>query len=356
MAGSSWLVNEYADKPTFATSLRCHAASHSLLFSQPSTRYVRAIHDSVRHSGKSMNASEVSAALGALGVSPDDAAEVVRTFPLPDRDPASWAQLERSRDLLSTALARGDVESPPPPSMPAGFELYPVHVILASLDSIRRYHASIGIPNDVSAETLGFVGRAMEEYRAAHGQAGIQLSRWDWLRFSGTLYQVGRLTVIPYRLRMHRAAGPLFWFDDAAAETLGPGYRRGDPALSLHVPANDPLEPAACDASLVRMRTAFSGVYPGEPLRVATCTSWLLDEQLAEYLPERSNILDFQRRFELIDGAREDDAAMLRAVFGADFSESLDALPQRTTLERAVVTHLRSGRHWRMRTGCLRLT
>ena len=240
--------------------------------------------------------------------------------------------------------------------MAAGFELFPVHVILVSLDSIRRYHASIGVPDDVSTETLGFVGRAMAEYRAAHGHAGIQLSRWDWLRFSGTLYQVGRLTVIPYRLRMHRAAGPLFWFDDAAAEILGPGYRRGDPALSLHVPANDPLEPAACDASIARMRTAFSAVYPGEPLCVATCTSWLLDEQLAEYLPERSNILDFQRRFELIDGAREDDAAMVRAVFGTDVPASLDALPQRTTLERAVVAHLRSGRHWRMRTGCLRLT
>ena len=298
----------------------------------------------------------MSAALRELGVSPDDASEVLRTFPSPDRDPDSWAQLERSRDLLTTALARGDVESPPPPSMVAGFELFPVHVILVSLDSIRRYHASIGIPDDVSTETLSFVGRAMAEYRAAHGQAGIQLSPWDWLRFSGTLYQVGRLTVIPYRLRVHRAAGPLFWFDDAAAETLGPGYRRGDPALSLHVPANDPLEPAACDASIARMSTAFSSVYPGEPLCVATCTSWLLDEQLAEYLPERSNILDFQRRFELIDGAREDDAAMVRAVFGTEVPASLDALPQHTTLERAVVTHLRSGRHWRMRTGCLRLT
>ena len=50
-----------------------------------------------------MNADEMSAALRELGISADDAAEVVRTFPLPDGDPASWTQLERSRDLLSTA-------------------------------------------------------------------------------------------------------------------------------------------------------------------------------------------------------------------------------------------------------------
>jgi hypothetical protein len=33
----------------------------------------------------------------------------------------------------------------------------------------------------------------------------------------------------------------------------------------------------------------------------------------------------------------------------------LNALPQRTTLERAVVEHLCRGRHWRMRTGWLQL-
>jgi hypothetical protein len=30
---------------------------------------------------------------------------------------------------------------------------------------------------------------------------------------------------------------------------------------------------------------------------------------------------------------------------------ALDDLPQRTTLERAIVAHLRAGGHWRARTG-----
>src|SRR5262249_22677272 len=99
------------------------------------------------------------------------------------------------------------------------------------------------------------------------------------------------------------------------------------------------------DAALARLRNGFPG------RRVATCTSWLLDDQLAEYLPADSNILAFQRRFEPVPGAQDDDASMLRAVFGADHAQALDALPQETTLQRAVVRHLRSGRHWRMRTG-----
>lgn len=103
------------------------------------------------------------------------------------------------------------------------------------------------------------------------------------------------------------------------------------------------------------MRTAFNQMQPGGPPQIATCTSWMLDEQLAEYLPSDSNILSFQRRFTLVPGARDNDDWILRSVFGAEHSNELDSLPQRTTPERAVVDYLRQGHHWHMRTGWLRL-
>jgi len=76
---------------------------------------------------------------------------------------------------------------------------------------------------------------------------------------------------------------------------------------------------------------------------------------LGEYLPGDSNILAFARRFELVPGALDNDEAMLQFVFGAQRPGELQALPQRTTLERAVVRHIQSGRHWRLRTGWLSL-
>lgn len=286
--------------------------------------------------------------LARLDVTAADAEEVLRTMPSAGNDPELWELLERCHDTL----ARGE----PLPPMPASLPLFPVHLIVASLDAIRRRHQELGIPDDISWETLSFLGRAMTAYRISHGETGIEITRWDWLRFLGGLYQVGRLEVTPYRLRVHRQAGPLFWYDEEAAERFGPGFRKGDPALAIHVPASDPLTPEACDESLRRMGTAFARAYPGEPLRVATCTSWLLDEQLGEYLPADSNILAFQRRFNLVLGARDNDEAILHFVFGAGRPQDLDALPQRTTLERAVVGHLRLGRHWRMRTGWLEIT
>ncbi|MBO0859339.1 MAG: hypothetical protein J2P21_12830 [Chloracidobacterium sp.] len=160
------------------------------------------------------------------------------------------------------------------------------------------------------------------------------------MRFSCRLYQVGRLTIIPYRLCAHPEAGPLFWYDDE------PGVRKADRALNLHIPATGPLTPEECDDSFRRMRTAFRGVYLGESLRVATRASWLFDDQLAGAS---------QRRFNLISGAREDDEAILRFLFGAGRPEEIEALRHRTTLERAVVRHFQLGRHWRQRTGLVEL-
>jgi hypothetical protein len=282
--------------------------------------------------------------MSRLGVAPEDTAEVLTTMP-------PWTELEPHCRQLAAAMAHRSRPGDPMPQLPSGGgPLHAAHVILGAFDAIAECHRDFGIAEDISRETLSHFGRAMATYRNAHGHAGIALTFWDWLRYAGWLYQVGRLEVTVYRLRTHpKEAGPLFWYDDESAARLGLPFRIGDPAIGIHVPANEPLAAAACDESLARMRMGFPG------RRVATCTSWLLDDQLAEYLSESSNIVAFQRRFHMVPGARDDDASMLRAVFGPDHAKDLGTLPTDTALRRAVVEHVRTGRHWRVRTGWLDL-
>jgi hypothetical protein len=308
------------------------------------------------------------ALLDRLGLAPEDAMEVLRAMPSPEGDPAAWWLLERSHHMFMRTLASrsNQPDWEPIPALPAALRLFPVHLILVSVAEVRERQQKLGVPDDIAWDTLSYLGRAMNAYRAGHGEAGIHLTRWEWLRFSAWLYQVGRLEVTPYWLLTHpEAAGPLFWYDDETAARLGPGLEKGAAALSLHIPAVDPLTPEACNESLHRMRTAFTTIQPGGPPRIATCTSWMLDEQLAEYLPADSNILAFQRRFTLVPGARDNDDWIFRVVFGIerpkelkdlDALDALDAVSRRTTLERGIVEHLRQGRHWRVRTGWLRLT
>ena len=175
---------------------------------------------------------------------------------------------------------------------------------------------------------------------------------WLVWRFRGSLYQVGRLAVLP--LRLLTAPDPQFWYDERAAAALGVGFRRDDPVLSLHIPSTGPLTAEECDEALGRLGETFARWFDDGPPVLAVCTSWTLDDQLGEYLPDTSNLMAWQRRFTLVPGGADSDS-IVSHVFGDLVGAPLDQLPTDTTLRRAVVSHLREGRHWRVRTGWLRL-
>jgi len=77
----------------------------------------------------------------------------------------------------------------------------------------------------------------------------------------------------------------------------------------------------------------------------------MFDEHLADYLPPDSIIVQFQRRFELVPGARDHDDEVFRWVFDRVPAQSLDDLSPQTELEHILIRHVRTGGHWRMRTG-----
>ena len=79
-----------------------------------------------------------------------------------------------------------------------------------------------------------------------------------------------------------------------------------------------------------------------------------MDDQLLDYLDADTNIVRFQRRFDLVPGARDDDAAPFKFVFHRQLAE-LDQIEPRTRLEHAILNHLAAGKHWRTRTGAVLL-
>jgi hypothetical protein len=277
--------------------------------------------------------------LGRLSVDDGDVDEILAGWPRAG-DPAGREALERAYDVLVKDMGGfGPIEqpAPPPDRGPFGRYFY-AYVYLAALGEVDRYHRRHGVPEDVGWATLADLGRNLRRDRRLFGEGGLRTYAWLSLHFRGGIYELGRLQFNRMRLRAVHAGG---------------GLREGDDALGVHIYEGRSLDPAACDASLARAREFFGRHFPETPVRVAACASWLLDEQLAEYLPAESNIIRFQRRFHLV-GSVEGDHDILRFVFGR-IAPDLDELPQRTTLERAVVAHLRAGKHWRTRVGWLEL-
>ncbi|MGW5667432.1 acyltransferase domain-containing protein [Micromonospora sp. NPDC003776] len=288
--------------------------------------------------------SRTEALLHRLGIAEADRREMIAARPSAERHPALWWLLTRCRAQLVRRMGEPG-PLPPWPQLPEDLGpsaryLYP-WTFVAALPAVRRYHRSRGVPSDLSWQILSALGTQMAYHRALYGQGGLHTDNWLTVHYRGAIYALGRLHIERQRI----------WFDVGAAdETANDLPRRGEPSLGLHIPAGT-LDPAAVDEALVMARDFFPRHFPDEPCRFATCVSWLLDEQLTEYLPAESNILRFQRRFRLLPSPGTDDSAtMVQFVFNRPISE-LDRLPRDTTLQRAVVDHIRSGRVWTFRTG-----
>ncbi len=213
-----------------------------------------------------------------------------------------------------------------------------VYVFVAALPYVRAYHRERGVPDDISRRTLADLGRGMALHRRRHSVGGVLVPWWLALHFHGELYQLGRLQFQRARLGERDAAG---------FGGKGLKLRPGEPYLSLHIPDyRGPLSPDACDRSVAQAREFFTRHYPDERYASALCHSWLLDPQLKRYLPEDSNIVQFQELFEAVYvDDKPEDALPVRFVFG-DPDLPVDALPRRTSVERAVGDHLRAGGHW----------
>jgi hypothetical protein len=273
--------------------------------------------------------AELADWLPRLGVDPVDAADLRAARPGPDADPA----LARIRDGLVAGIGAVDGELSWPDADGPRSHCY-AWALLSALPAVRAYHQERGIPDEVSWHSLADFGLQLARYRRMHGRAGLASPDWLTLHFRGILYRLGRL-------QFQRTDIP----------------EVGIPALSVHITADGPLTPASCDESFAWATRFFDRYYPDEGYRRAVCHSWLLDGQLARYLPADANIVRFQRRFRIPDEAPVDQADLdvLKYVFDRPAAPlrpgELDALPQRTTLQCAVVGHLKDGGHWWSRVG-----
>ncbi len=277
-------------------------------------------------------------ALLDLAVPHADVAAALAARPDPGTD-AAWL-VERTASVLLLGLGNLDPHPVPPeyPHLHDVLRWVPLLATVAAVPHTRRWWAARGVGDDVVRATLADVGRHVTHTRRRHGHGGL-CANADWLALHvrGRIVQLGRL-------QWERT---LLSTDDARDITAqGLEVAAAEQALGCHVPDHcGPFTPAGCDDSTARAVRFLAEAFPDESPRLATCHSWLLDPALDDLLAPSSNIAAFRRRFRHVNRTVTDDQAVVEFVFGRR-EEHLDALPQRTTLERAVVGHLRSGGHW----------
>ncbi len=211
---------------------------------------------------------------------------------------------------------------------------------LATVPHALALDAARGVPEDVTWHTLADLGNHVAGRLSLEGRPGFD-PFWFSYHLRGRIYRLGRL-----QFNVGRAT-----IDSGPDAPFAPG----DPVLGIHVPMAGPLTPEVVDDALRQARAFFPRHVSARHLPIGTCRSWLLDPQLAEFLPADSNIVRFQRRFALVDGwSMPGDNAVLHYVFGLPHTDPADLVPT-STLQRAIRDRLLRGEHFVVRRGWLRL-
>ena len=219
-----------------------------------------------------------------------------------------------------------------------------VLALLACIPSVLGYHAECGVPEDVTWDTLSDLPRHVARHERLHGRPGFSELPWLSRHLRGLIYSLGRLQF--ERIRAIPPPG-----DHAAVVAATGELAEADVMLNVHIPETGPLDPGLCEAAFAQAIDRFPVWHPDERPRAFVCVSWLMDPHLRAYLPSSSNIIRFQDRFDIVGSGSEASGSMQEFVFGRAGQVDLEDLPQRTSLERAFVQHLRAGRTWYMRTG-----
>lgn len=274
---------------------------------------------------------------------------VIATTPDPESDPQLFDILQRGAASIVSAM--GSIESPPRLAALADFNdpayrYFYVQMFAACLPFVRKYHQSLGVPESITQATVADLGRNVRVHRKREGVGGLGVMWWLMLHFRGVIYQLGRLQ-FELQFAGKEIAESMRAYGIAADEKTH--------VLSIHIPDfMGSMDHDSCSESIRRAAQFFPMHFPDWPVEYAVCNSWLLDPQLKDILRPTSNIIRFQNRFTIADGSYDSSDSVMQFVFGRHVRD-IDTIHPSSSLEKGVISHLRSGKDWHGRQGWLRL-
>ena len=188
-------------------------------------------------------------------------------------------------------------------------------MLKASVNVYDLYQAK-GISDEIYFATMKCYPRFIDETSKMTGKLYFDRYWWTTRQAGGHLFRIGDLE---YEIK-HIEEGTL---------------------IGIHIPSDADFSPSAIDGSLARAKCFFTEYYPELSSAEYRCHTWLLDSQLSEMLNENSNILSFQKRFEISDEG-EISSEFIEWLFNTKSVDYLH-LPETTSLQRNVKKHLLLG-------------
>lgn len=206
-------------------------------------------------------------------------------------------------------------------------DLLCVLIYMAASGYTHEEYRKNGIPDEVFYNTFNCLAEKMETNMKFKGVWGYPSETWPALHTGMEIFRIGRLS---YELQTANA--------DVTSEDRVL-IEKGQKYLYMHISDNEKL--CGCEESIRNAREFFAEFYPEYAHGVIYTRTWLLEPRLSELLPEDSNIMRFQKLFNIF-GRMDNMPEVAVRVFG-EYKEKPDEYIPTTSLAKEIVNYFKKG-------------
>lgn len=126
--------------------------------------------------------------------------------------------------------------------------------------------------------------------------------------------------------------------------------RKGDPVISVHIPADDVFTTEVCEAAYERAVELFQVCYPDHPFNCFVCYSWMMEKRLRDIMQRETNITRFADRYAVFP-MRSNAYGVQSFLFHQGTPVEPEKLPEDTSMQRAVKAYLCEGNYFFVKGG-----
>lgn len=182
--------------------------------------------------------------------------------------------------------------------------------------SFRTYkiYRFLNIPDTIFINTLKALSRFLYEQKEISGTYRFSTGWWAYRHLNLTLFRIEELE---FELTTYR----------------------DKKVISIHIPTDVTFSPKNVDEAIEKAKIFIKKFFPEYENKAFICSSWLLAPELKKFLKENSNILEFQKRFNILE--TKESSEFLEYLYKVDpTTTDFEKLPENTTLQRQVKEYL----------------
>ncbi len=166
-------------------------------------------------------------------------------------------------------------------------------------------YINAGIDSEIAINTLKDIVIWCENWTKVYNTLCLYELAWLKHHLKMEIFRLGRLQ---------------FTMNDALLDVSKYNLKQGDKVLGIHIPRGEKLSIEDVRVSIEMAQSFFSKHYPEYNYKAFTCNSWMLDDNLKEYLPNTSNILAFRNLFDCYSKLQVN--RLLKFIFTVDTNDN----------------------------------